>query len=164
MNDCHPIESKGMRSTRTGIIAAAPITLAALMLSGCATSPSSTGRPDQDSPSTSAPSDAASTESSAPGGQSSGDGCWVHLFDSDDFQESDDHFLLTEAGKYDNLAQLPGASKDWTDEADSIKVGPNATVTVWPRTNFAGTKQILEPGSEHPSVDEPSSLEMACTR
>ena len=162
MKNCRPVRLKGMRSIRAGIVAVAPIALAALMLSGCGSS-SPTDRSDQDPPSTSAPSDPNSTESSSPDGEASSDGCWVHLYDADNFKESDDHFRLTEAGKYENLAQLPGADTDWTDEADSLKVGPNATVTIWPETDFAGTAQTLDPGSEHPSVDEPSSLEMTCT-
>lgn len=90
-------------------------------------------------------------------------GCYVHLFDGDDFDANDDNFVLTEPGRYADLSDLPGASKDWTDEADSLIVGPNATVIGWSETNFQGTQMIYEPGSRHPDVDdEPSSLEMTC--
>ncbi len=91
------------------------------------------------------------------------EGCSVHLFDDDHFDESDDNFVLTEAGKYEDLSNLPGANKDWTDEADSIRVGADATVTIWADPNFQGQSVTLDPGSEHPSLDsEPSSLEMTC--
>ncbi len=61
-----------------------------------------------------------------------GEGCWVHLYDGDNFDEQGDNFRLTEPGRYENLANLPGADQDWTGEADSLRVGANATVTSWP--------------------------------
>src|SRR5699024_1241971 len=91
------------------------------------------------------------------------DACHVHLFDGDNFDEDDEHFKHTERGTYESLADLPGADRDWTDEADSIKVGKSATLTIYSEENFDGTSQDLEPGSEHADVDdEPRSLEMSC--
>ncbi|MCZ7631746.1 MAG: hypothetical protein M5U19_22990 [Microthrixaceae bacterium] len=63
-------------------------------------------------------------------------GCWVHLYDEDRFDERDPHFQLSEPGRYPDMAALPGAAEDWTDQADSIRVGPDATVTIWPQTDF----------------------------
>lgn len=93
----------------------------------------------------------------------SDDACFIHLFDGDNFDDTDDNFKLTEPGKYETLADLPGADRDWTDEADSLKVGDSATVTIYSEENFEGTSQDLDPGSEHADVDdEPRSLEMSC--
>lgn len=90
-------------------------------------------------------------------------GCYVHLFDGDNFDANDDNFVLTEPGRYADLKELPGADKDWTDEADSLIVGPNATVIGWSETNFQGTEVTYESDSRHPDVDdEPSSLELTC--
>lgn len=89
--------------------------------------------------------------------------CYIHLFDGDDFDDTDDNFKLTEPGEYKDLKNLPGADEDWTDEADSAKVGSAATVTVWKDTGFSGTSKELKPGSEHASLEpEPSSLKMTC--
>lgn len=100
---------------------------------------------------------------SASGEASNGQGCSVILFDSDDLDESDDHFELTEPGRYDDLSELPGAGQDWTDEADSIKVGEGTSATIWSERGFTGESETLEPGSEHPNLGyEPSSLEMTC--
>ncbi|WP_295010424.1 hypothetical protein [uncultured Microbacterium sp.] len=63
--------------------------------------------------------------------------------DGDGFDDSDGEFTLTTAGRYATVAKLPGADKDWTREADSVKVGDAATVTVWEKDDF-------------------SSLELAC--
>ena len=92
-----------------------------------------------------------------------GDGCWVHLFEEDDFDETEDNFRLSQPGRYGDLDDLPGATDDWDDEAESIRVGPDATVTIWPDTNFEGTPIELGPGSEQADLDEePESLELTC--
>lgn len=99
------------------------------------------------------------------GGATAAEGgdCYIHLFDGDDFDDTDDNFKLTEPGEYKDLKNLPGADEDWTDEADSAKVGSAATVTVWKDTGFSGTSKELKPGSEHASLEpEPSSLKMTC--
>lgn len=138
------------------VLAGAFIASLLLVVGACG---SSDDKPEA-SPATSAtPSDSPSTE----GSSDSGDGCWVHLFDGDNFDESDDNLKLTEAGEYENLENLPGADKDWTDEADSIKVGSSAKVEIFDQRDFKGKSQTLEAGSEHPDVDdEPYSLKMTC--
>lgn len=86
----------------------------------------------------------------------------MQLFDSDDLDENDDNVTVTDAGRYTDLRSLPGAGTDWTDEADSIRVGPDATVTVWAQTGFAGQSSTLKPG-DHAHLDpEPSSLVLDC--
>jgi hypothetical protein len=88
-------------------------------------------------------------------------GCYVQLFDGSKFE--DNNFKLRKPGRYTDLKKLPGADKDWTDEADSLKVGSGATVTVWSKTGFTGNSQKLKAGSEHPDLDvEPSSLALSC--
>lgn len=152
-----------MTRRRMTFTAATPLLLGALALSACASPQPPSGQSDPNGSAAPVSTGTSPSSPSAPGGDAAGDGCWVHLYDSDDFKEDDDNFRLTEPGKYADLAHLPGANADWTDEADSIRVGPQATVTVWSETDFAGTAQTLEPGSEHPNLDEASSLEMTCT-
>lgn len=91
------------------------------------------------------------------------DGCYVHLFDGDDFDATDDNYVLTEPGRYADLNDLPDTRNDWTGEADSLRVGSAATVTGWSRPNFEGDSEIYVAGSEHSDVDdEPESLELTC--
>lgn len=86
--------------------------------------------------------------------------CYVELFDGDNFK--DDHFVLEGEGEYPNLDNLPGADgKNWTDEADSFKVGPSTTMTVWTQTNFEGDSTVYEAG-DYPSEEEPYSLKIRC--
>jgi hypothetical protein len=132
------------------------VAAAACLLSACG---SSGGGSD------SAASTPANGTAAAGGGGTTASGggtdCSVTLYDGEDFKDT--HFKLTKAGDYKNLKNLPGASEDWTDEADSAKVGSAATVTIYEKTGFNGKSATLKPGSDHSSVDpEPSSLKLSC--
>lgn len=96
---------------------------------------------------------------------SGGDGCHVTLFDSEDFEENDSRYLINQPGRYSTLAGLPGTDRDWTGEADSIRVGSGATVIIWPGPDFSGAPVTLPPGTEIPDIEmseEPASLELQC--
>lgn len=109
-------------------------------------------------------SDGGSGDTPSDTNSSNANDCYVELFDGDDFDPDDDHFKLTGPGEYKNLKDLPGADQDWTDEADSVRVGSGAHVTIWSETGFSGEKSTLDPGSKHPDVDvEPSSLKLSCS-
>lgn len=90
-------------------------------------------------------------------------GCFVHLFDGDDFDETDDNFKLTEPGRYGNLEKLPDATKDWDGEPDSLRVGEGATVTIWSEKDFGGDSKTYESGDEEGRLpQEVRSLELTC--
>lgn len=111
-------------------------------------------------PATASPGDSGGTTTKA---AKSGDDCYIHLFDGDDFDKTDDNFKLTKSGDYESLKDLPGADENWNDEADSAKVGSAATVKIWKKKGFKGKSKTLKPGSKHPSLSpEPSSLKMTC--
>lgn len=132
------------RRARTQLIA--PIVFGALLLTGCSGE------------------DPAAPDDQPVADEGSGeDQCYIHLFDSDDLDETDDHFVLTEAGEYSDLDDLPGAETGWTDEADSAGTGEEATVEIWSKTDFTGESTTLTPGTEYPDLSpEPSSLKMTC--
>lgn len=97
------------------------------------------------------------------GDQNGGDGCFVHLYDADNLDASDDNFRLTTPGRYGDLSSLPGAEKDWDDEADSMRVGDSARVTLWSEPEFGGGSQEYGPG-DYPELEpEPRSLELSCS-
>ena len=105
----------------------------------------------------------ATTSPDPAGSATAVDGCFVHLFEDEDFDESDDHFILTEPGEYPSIENLPGAPAGWDDEAESIKVGPGATVTIYEDEDFRGRSMELQPGTEIADLeDEAESLKMTC--
>ncbi len=90
-------------------------------------------------------------------------GCFLRLYDGDDFEKSEACLVIDEPGRYANLDQVPGATQHWTGAADSFEVGPQATVTVWSERNFSGNSVIYAPGARIRSVEpEPASLELRC--
>ena len=88
--------------------------------------------------------------------------CYVHLFDDDNFK--DDNDIIYGPGKWSTLRNLPGATEsDWGGDADSLKVGPSATVRIWSKKDFKGQMQEFGPATEKPSLDdEPESMEITC--
>lgn len=86
--------------------------------------------------------------------------CYVQLFDGDHF--TDDYIIIDQPGEYNDLSDLPNSDgKDWSDEADSFKVGESTTVTVWTQTDFQGDSTVYDAGG-YPSVEEPLSLKIVC--
>lgn len=95
-------------------------------------------------------------------GQGTDNPCWVQLYDGKNFTDENDR--IHGPGKWNALRNLPGAKKtDWGDEADSLKVGPGATVQVWNNENFNGKSATYGPGTERPNLpEEPESMAITC--
>lgn len=95
-----------------------------------------------------------------PTGDEDGIGCYIHLFDGDNFKGP--NLKIDGPAEYANLDDLPNSDgRNWTDEADSFKIGEGATVTVWYQTNFGGDSFVYQPG-EYASEEEPYSLKIEC--
>lgn len=95
-------------------------------------------------------------------------GCWVHVFEDENFQ--DDNDIIRVPGRYPSMRNLPGAAKDdWGDEIDSIRVGPRAQFTGWEDEEFGDNRIDLGPGTERNNLrgdpdlgDEIDSMELRC--
>ena len=94
--------------------------------------------------------------------QGTNNGCYIHLFDGDDFDSTDTNNVINGSGRFATLTNLPGATTDWNGEMDSFKVGSAATVQVWDDENFTGDTQTYGPNTEQPDADEFSSVEIGC--
>lgn len=166
---------------RPRVLATATTLAAGLFLAGCGGEADESNAPEDTAEQTEAPPEDAEptddtesapeepegneVETPEPGAETEGpdDGCFIHFFDGEDLDDQDDNFQLIDPGEYKNLADLPGADRDWTDEADSLRVGSGATVTIYSEENFEGTSKELEPDTEIADVEhEPKSLEMVC--
>lgn len=86
--------------------------------------------------------------------------CYVHLFDGDNF--TDDNIVVKGPGEFSDLKNLPGAKKDWDDEADSFKSGKNTTVTFYSEPGFQGESVTYKNGDQKSSMDEPRSMKIVC--
>ncbi len=88
--------------------------------------------------------------------------CSVQLFDGDNFK--DDNTIVQGPGEFPDLSKLPGATKNWDDEADSFKVAEGTVLTVWTIKNFEGDSVIYSGPMDVPSADEPRSMKIRCKR
>lgn len=86
----------------------------------------------------------------------------MHLFDDDNFDDEND--VIYGPGKWTSMRKLPGAKEaDWGGDADSLKVGPAATVKVWDARDFKGKSETYGPGTEKPNLDfDIHSMEITC--
>jgi hypothetical protein len=110
------------------------------------------------------------TSTSQSGGTADCGNCWVHIYDDKNFKATDDNHKICGPGAWPNLRNLAGAIKlNWSDEIESLRVGPGATVIVWTGEQFTGTSHTFNPGTEKITLkdmpgfsDNISSLEIKC--
>lgn len=97
-------------------------------------------------------------------------GCYVWLFDGENFDRNDDNIRVDGPAEYANLKELPNAGgKDWNDEADSFAYGAGTIVTLWEDEDFKdliGVYDDVNGGRVNEDVDsnydEPSSMKIEC--
>ncbi len=86
--------------------------------------------------------------------------CEVRLFDGDHFTDS--HITIKGPGEFPDMSKLPGANKNWDEEADSFKSGKDAEVTFWSEPGFKGDSFSYEAGAQKASMKEPRSMKIRC--
>ncbi|WP_420473727.1 hypothetical protein [Noviherbaspirillum sp. ST9] len=80
-------------------------------------------------------------------------GCWVRLFPSTGYKGADDLMIAGPIAISSLHAPTGGASGVyWKSKAESIIVGPRATVTVHENQDFRGPKATLRPGEREPEL------------
>lgn len=172
-----------MRANRVIFIRFIAVGLSLSILLACRSNPTETNSANSASvtPSNAASPAANQTNVNAPAGNVNGPAptaavspgcgdCWVHVFDDKTLKVTDDNHIICGPGKWANLRNLPGAVKlNWSDEIESFKVGPSATVIVWVGEQFSGISQTFGPGTEKLTLkgspdlsDQISSIEIRC--
>lgn len=96
-------------------------------------------------------------------------GCWVRLFPEAGYKGDND---LTIAGPVE-LPSLhrPAGGIDWHPKAESLIVGPKATLTVYENQSFRGPSETIKSGTQHPQLRKDigmmqsiDSLKIACAK
>ena len=114
--------------------------------------------------------DSASASPEPPSAPGAAQGCYVRLFDGDDFDENDDNLRVAGPAEYESLKNLPDADgKNWNDEADSFEYGAGTIVTLYVGEDFEGeigTYDDADGGrvndKTHAEYEEPSSMKIDC--
>jgi hypothetical protein len=99
--------------------------------------------------------------------QNLANGCWVRLFNGTNFKGNDE---LTIAGPMDMQSLDTGSGILWGRKADSLEVGPKASVTVFENKLFRDKTLTFSPGQQVPNLRKDlgflhsiDSLKVACT-
>lgn len=95
-------------------------------------------------------------------------GCWVRLFDGTNYKGNDE---LTIAGPIDMQSLKTPSGINWKRKADSLIVGPKATVQVYENEFFKDKNLTFKPGQQVPSLRKElgflhsiDSLKVACNK
>lgn len=92
--------------------------------------------------------------------------CWVEIFEDNDFDKNDPHVKIQGPSQMASLTEYSG--RNWSNEIQSIIVGPNATVKAYPDKDFKGTELDLASNKRVNKLadlnmgDEIESLKIAC--
>lgn len=95
-------------------------------------------------------------------------GCWVHMFDGTNYKGNDE---LTIAGPIDMQTLKTPSGVNWSRRADSLIVGPKATVQVYENEFFRDKNLTFKPGQQVPSLRKElgflhsiDSLKVTCSK
>jgi hypothetical protein len=76
-------------------------------------------------------------------------GCWVRLSDGTNFKGKDE---LTIAGPMEMQTLQTPSGINWRRKADSLLVGPKATVQIYENSMFKDKTKTFQPGQQVPSL------------
>lgn len=81
--------------------------------------------------------------------------CLVTLYDWDNFDQDDDIITVSWPGEFTTLDNLPNSEwKNRTNEADSLKIGKGAKVTIRDARDFEGKQTSYKPWEEIADLDQ----------
>lgn len=81
--------------------------------------------------------------------------CWAEIFEDTDFDLADPHVKIQGPMQMPSLKDFSG--RNWSNEIQSIIVGPNAEITAYPDKDFQGTELVLKPNKR---INDLSQLNM----
>jgi len=96
------------------------------------------------------------------------EGCWVEIFEDEDFSTDDAHTKIIGPAEYSNLKNIN--NKDWGDQIDSLIVGPYAHVQAWEDEDYKDTMIEFGPDTRHSNLnelnfgDDIDSIKIRCTK
>ena len=92
--------------------------------------------------------------------------CWIEVFDDTKYDDNNPHLLLQGPKEYATLKDLQG--KDWSNDIESVIVGPGATVRAYKERDFKGPEFVFASGQHIPKLskldmsNEIESMKIAC--
>ncbi|HJU05447.1 MAG TPA: beta/gamma crystallin domain-containing protein [Nitrospiraceae bacterium] len=78
--------------------------------------------------------------------------CWVEIFEDDEFDQDDPHAVIQGPAEFATLKGVGG--RDWSDDIESVIVGPSATVKAYSHKDFEGTEVAFTPNQRVPKLSK----------
>lgn len=92
--------------------------------------------------------------------------CWAEIYEDTDFDVNDPHVNIQGPMQMATLKDFSG--RNWSNEIESIIVGPNAQVKAYSERDFKGTETVFTPNkrvndlSKLNMSDEIESMKISC--
>ncbi len=92
--------------------------------------------------------------------------CWAEIYEDTDFDKDDPHVTIQGPAQIPTLKDFSG--RNWSNEIQSIIVGPNAEITAYPDKDFKGTELVLKANKRASDLsklnmgDEIESMKIDC--
>ena len=77
-------------------------------------------------------------------------GCWVEIYEDDNFDKDDPHLQIQGPAEFASLKDLQG--RNWNNDIESVIVGPNATVKAYKDKDFKGTEIAFTSNQRVPNL------------
>jgi hypothetical protein len=84
--------------------------------------------------------------------------CWIEVFDDSEYDADDPHVTIQGPAEFATLKDVNG--RDWSNDIESVIVGPSATVHAFKEKDFRGPEIAFTPGQRVPKL---SKLDMSNT-
>jgi hypothetical protein len=94
--------------------------------------------------------------------------CWIEVFDNTKYDANDPHAKLQGPKEYATLKNVNG--KDWSNDIESVIVGPGATVRAYKDRDFQGPEIAFTSGQRIPKLsklgmsNEIESMKIICEK
>jgi hypothetical protein len=82
--------------------------------------------------------------------------CWIEIFEDDNYDKDDPHLQIQGPAEFASLKDLKG--RNWSNDIESVIVGPGATVKAYKEKDFKGTEIAFTSNQRVPDL---AKLDMA---
>lgn len=92
--------------------------------------------------------------------------CWVEIYEDDNYDKDDPHIQLQGPAEFASLKDLQG--RNWSNDIESLIVGPGATVKAYKDKDFKGTEISFTSNQRVPDLgkldmaNEIESMRISC--
>jgi hypothetical protein len=93
-------------------------------------------------------------------------GCWVEVYEDDNYDKDDPHLQIQGPAEFASLKDLKG--RNWNNDIESLIVGPSATVKAYKDRDFKGTEIAFTSNQRVPDLgkldmsDDIESMKLSC--